>query len=684
MRGRDWYVLEDTLSGRHHRYPAEAHPIIRCFDGRRTLDEIYREAEAELGDRTPTQDQTIDLLARLDGAELLRRAETHAGDELSERFQKQRTKRRKERTNPLAIRIPLVDPDALLVRLLPIARVVCRPLPMLAAAALIAFAAVAAMMHWQDLTHATSERILAAENLPALVLAYLLLKLFHELGHGLVARYFGGAVHEAGVMLLALFPMPYVDASASAVFPSRRKRVAVAAAGIAVEVLISSAALFLWLSLEPGGLRTFAWQLVWLGAASTVVFNANPLLRYDGYYVLTDLIGIPNLGQRSSRYWVYLAKRWILQLRESESPADAPDEEGWLAAYGLLSFLYRISILTAIAIIVGEVWVTAGVLLVLYFGVQQFGLPAARVVRYLATSPELMHRRTRAVTTAAAVAGGLITLVCVFPVPNMTRAEGVVWAPPGREIRVNTDGFVRFFQRLDGSKVEKFETVIETEDPLLTARLTVAQAELRVLHAERSAALQSDPLRVRQIDDEIEAAEEKLRRVEKDVASLSVKSPESGNLVLPGSRDLSGRLLRKGDVIGFVTDENTPTVRVVVSQDEIAMVRERADRIRVRFATDLSETYDAALKREVPAASYRLPTRALGSEGGGRFPVDPDDPDALQTLDRVFQLDLVLAISPAHAEIGSRVYVLFDHGREALAVRVARGLRRLLLDRLGV
>ncbi|NNL85504.1 MAG: peptidase M50, partial [Myxococcales bacterium] len=512
-RGQDWYVLEDTLSGNHHRYPKEAHGVISRFDGRLTLDEIFELAAAELGDDVPAQDLIIDLLARLDSAELLHREESHESSELLERLRTQRVKRRKERTNPLAIRVPLVDPDRWLSRLLPIANVLFRPLPLALAIAAVFLAAGAALVNWHELTHNSSERILAAENLPALVVAYLLVKLVHELGHGLVTRYWGGAVHEAGVMLLALMPMPYVDASASAVFPSRRKRIAVAGAGIAVELLISSLALFAWLLLDPGWFRTLAWQLVWLGAASTLLFNGNPLLRFDGYYILADWIGIPNLGQRASQYWAYLSKRWILRQAECQSPVDSGREEAWLAAYGFLSFFYRLSVMAAIAVLVGEVWFTAGVVLVAYMAIHQLGLPIVRIVRHVATSPELIHRRGRAAASALAVGGGILGIVCLFPVPNFTRAEGVVWAPEGREIRVRTDGFVRFFQRLDGSPVEPFETVIETEDPLLNARLAVARAELRVLQAERAAAVQADPGRVRQIDDEIGAARKRLDRV---------------------------------------------------------------------------------------------------------------------------------------------------------------------------
>ena len=97
-------------------------------------------------------------------------------------------------------------------------------------------------------------------------------------------------------------PVPYVDASSSAAFQEKWRRALVGAAGIVVELVLASFALLVWLNVEAGLLRAFAYNVMLIGGVSTILFNGNPLLRFDGYYVLADLLEIPNLADRAKRF----------------------------------------------------------------------------------------------------------------------------------------------------------------------------------------------------------------------------------------------------------------------------------------------------------------------------------------------------------------------------------------------
>ena len=143
-------------------------------------------------------------------------------------------------------------------------------------------------------------------------IAYPLVKGLHELGHGLTIQRWGGEVHELGLMLLVFIPVPYVEASAATTFPSKSRRMLVGAAGVMVELLLASLALLVWLSVEPGWVRDLAFDITVIGGVSALLFNGNPLLRFDGYYVFSDLLEIPNLASRSQRYYAYLGKRYLL------------------------------------------------------------------------------------------------------------------------------------------------------------------------------------------------------------------------------------------------------------------------------------------------------------------------------------------------------------------------------------
>src|SRR5262249_38716542 len=152
------------------------------------------------------------------------------------------------------------------------------------------------------------ERLLAADNLLLLGAGFMAMKLAHELAHGWALKVRGAEVHEMGVMLLLFYPVPYVDASNASALVRKADRIVIGAAGMVIELWLAALAFFAWTVVEPGLLRSLLYNMVVVGSVSTVVFNANPLLRYDGYYMLADAIEVPNLGQRANAWWVHLLR----------------------------------------------------------------------------------------------------------------------------------------------------------------------------------------------------------------------------------------------------------------------------------------------------------------------------------------------------------------------------------------
>ena len=168
---------------------------------------------------------------------------------------------------------------------------------------------VLAGVHWPELSENLADRVLAVENLLVMWLCFPVVKFLHELGHAYAVKNGGGEVHEMGIMLLVFTPVPYVDASAASGFRSKWRRALVGAAGMLTEILIAAVFIVVWVAAEPGWLRAIAFNVGLSAGVSTVIFNANPLLRFDGYYILSDLIEVPNLGARGNQYWRYLLER---------------------------------------------------------------------------------------------------------------------------------------------------------------------------------------------------------------------------------------------------------------------------------------------------------------------------------------------------------------------------------------
>ena len=154
-------------------------------------------------------------------------------------------------------------------------------------------AVLLAAIHWHDLTEDFMDRVLVPHNLLLLWLVFPVLKTLHEFGHAFATKVYGGEVHEMGVLLLVFTPCPYVDASAASAFRTKWHRIIVGAAGMIVELFLASLALFVWLNVEPGVVRAVTYNVMVIAGISTVLFNGNPLLRYDGYYIFADYLEIP-------------------------------------------------------------------------------------------------------------------------------------------------------------------------------------------------------------------------------------------------------------------------------------------------------------------------------------------------------------------------------------------------------
>ena len=251
----------------------------------------------------------------------------------------------------------------------------------------------------------------------------------HELAHGYAIKKAGGEVHDIGIMFLGLIPVPYVDATSASGFRNKYERMLVGAAGILAEMFLASIALFVWLNVEDGAVHAIAYNVMLIGGVSTLLFNGNPLLRFDGYYVLQDALEIPNLGTRANRYIGYLIQRYLFSMRDAISPVDVAGERVWFVIYGLAAFAYRLFIMTVIILYISGRFFAVGIILALWAGVTMIGIPMVKHINFLFTNPRLRSNRGRSV----GISGLIILLVAVvlflLPVPDWTRVQGGCRSP---------------------------------------------------------------------------------------------------------------------------------------------------------------------------------------------------------------------------------------------------------------
>jgi putative peptide zinc metalloprotease protein len=686
FRGAVWYLLQDHQTGHFHRLSPAAHLVLCMMDGRRTVGEIWTRVGEKLGEEQPTQEELIRLLAQLHGADLLLSKLPPNMDELNERADTHtRRALMAQIRNPLALRFPLLDPDRFLDATLPLVRPLFTTAGLIGWIVLVTIGIVLGAMNYVALSGNLDDQLWTAQNVTLMLLAYPLVKAFHELGHAYATKVWGGEVHEIGVMLLIFVPVPYVNASASSAFRNKWHRATVGAAGIMVEAGLASIALCVWIAAEPGLVRAFAFSVILIGGVSTLLFNGNPLLKFDGYYVLSDLLEIPNLGSRANKYVIYLIQRYAFGIGGIWPPVTAAGEAGWFLLYAISAAVYRLSILLTIALYVASKLFFVGIALAIASVAMTLLWPIARAIKFVAEAPLLYRRRRRAILACAASLAAALLLLLATPLPFNTMAQGVVWVGDQSAIRAMSDGFIAAVPVTSGSFVDSGTTLVAGEDAVLVQSTAVIEKHLHELQLRLDASLPHDIVQANILREQVRLTEGQLDLSRRHLADLDLKAAKAGQfLVTDEAADLPGRYLHKGDIIGYVVGEDDPIVRVVVPQSDVDPVRRNVLKIDVRAADDLEHARPATVLREVPSATAELPHLALSTVGGGPVLLDTSKPDHPKPLESLFQFDLRVVGGIGKSRLGGRVYVRFHHPPEPIAFRIGRAVRQLFLRQLNV
>ncbi|MCK6424947.1 MAG: PqqD family peptide modification chaperone [Burkholderiaceae bacterium] len=440
-RGQRWYLLSDEATGRQHRLSEAAYQFIGRCDGQRSVQEVWSALLESRPDDAPTQDEVLALLGQLDESGLLQSERASDADVLRRRRSERLAQRRRGLLNPLSFRLPLGDPSGWLPRLDPLARWLWRP----AAAWLwtlgLLLAVWTAAAEWPALRAHAAQRLDSPGFLLLMWLLYPVVKALHELGHALALRRWGAEVREVGLGLILLTPAPYVDAGAAATFARRRQRIAVSAAGIAVELALAALALGLWLNTAPGWLRDGALALMLIGVTSTLFFNGNPLLRFDGYHILCDAANLANLAGRSSAWWRALLGRRLLGAA-GEPPPHAPSERKWLIAYAPLSLAWRVGLTLALVDWLAATWIGFALLGLVYAFVALLARPLHGWAREALQAAEPGAALARVRLRLGLLALGTLLLLGLLPLPQHRVAPAVVWLPEQAQLRSEVEGFV--------------------------------------------------------------------------------------------------------------------------------------------------------------------------------------------------------------------------------------------------
>ncbi|MDF2446949.1 MAG: family peptidase [Moraxellaceae bacterium] len=683
FRGETWMVLREPGSNRLFRVTQAAWEILSRFDGTRDLDSLWKEMCELLGDEVPTQGEVLRLVTQLAASDLLLSELPPDLAELGERSRDIALKRVLGYfKSPLALRLPLFDPDRLITATLPLGSWLFSRRGFLIWIAIVSAALFQVAMHWKPLTQNMFDQLLATENLLLLGLLYPVLKLIHEFGHGWAVKRWGGEVRELGVMFLIFIPTPYVDASHASFFKDKRQRMLVGFAGMQVELLIAAVATFVWVAVEPGLVRAVAYNLMTLAGISAVLFNGNPLLRFDAYHILADWLEMPGFGNRANQYIGYLLQTRVLRM-DVPNPAQSPREARWFAFYAIAAFAYKLIVTFGIVFAIAGRFFIFGVLLGILSFANALVLPAWRVLKAVATDHRYAQARPRAWQWLAGSLTGLVLFAVFVPLPSYTVTEGVVWVPESARVYAGADGVMTQVLQLNGATVKEGELVAQLDNPELDTSATALAARVQELDLRYREAAAESRSELAILAEEYDRAVVEYEDAEQRLAGLDLLAPGSGTLALEERHGLLGRYITRGTVVGYVISGREVLLRVVVGQDDIDQVRQHTKYVQVRFASDPGKVIEVRQLHEVPEAQRLLPSAALSLEGGGAHALDPSAQQELRSIEPLFQFELA---APARTRwrVGERVYVRFVHRAEPLWDRVRRDVRRVFLRRLDV
>src|SRR3954451_21220753 len=469
--GRTFFVVKDPVGLRYYRLKDNEHFLLQFLDGKHTLEEAQKAYEREYRPERLKLEDLEGFAQQLLTAGLAISESPKAGKQLFER----RGKRRRQEwlqtlTNILYIKIPVFDPERLLQKMLHVVGFVFSMWFFLASMILMVSAALLVATHFETFRSKlpSYHEFFSFKSVVYLWIALAVVKVIHEFGHGLSCKRFGGEVHEMGFLLMCLSPALYCNVSDAWVLPNKWHRIIISAAGIYVELVIAAIATFVWwyTPTQPF-INNLSLSLMVVCSVSTLVFNANPLMRYDGYYVLADWIEIPNLRERSNRYLKNLFLEHCLGVEVQPEPYMALWRRCLFVIYAVVSYIYR-WVITFVILWFLYNWlkpyklgVLSGMLAMAALA-SMVGWPLVRLGKNIHKRGRLPDMKPIRVTVTCSIFAALLLAAFTIPLPvSRVQAEGVVeldfgsWTEVPVPLAENGKGVLTELYIKDGQRVTK-------------------------------------------------------------------------------------------------------------------------------------------------------------------------------------------------------------------------------------
>jgi putative peptide zinc metalloprotease protein len=608
-------VVEDPHTSRFHRVGLAEYRFVRALDGTHTVASIIAQLARHDGGESFSEGEALQMVRWLKENHLLEvesAREEHCQDEAGRSLLAAATW-----LNPLMLKVPLARPDRFFTAVEPALRWALGGFGFAIWLAVVLAGATQLVLEGPRFIQGF-EGILARDRWLWLLLVWMVLKVAHEFSHGLFCKYFGAAVREVGAIFVLFVPMGYVDATASLGLASKWKRMAVACAGIYVEFFLAALAALLWVRTPEGSLSMVLHSTIVTGTVVSLFFNANPLMRFDGYFVLSDLLGIANLATRGRR-WVQGAGAWLLCGGRSLRPGWPQSREEWcVAIYGGLALGWQSLALAGLLVGASVLFRGGGLLLAIVAAVWWIGVPLFRWLQELQRSLMVESGRGLAVAFRVALMVLLAGAICVMPFHRTVSSAGVVELADTTILRAECPGFIVATHVRDGDLVEAGQLLFELRNDdalaeLERARLNLAGQELRT----RLSFSRRDLSEAQAGEAKAEALRKAVANHERYVATLQIRAPFAGRITDRNLGQLRDTYLRSGEMIAHLGRADGVDVKIALDQEAEPHFRASAAAPLLVRVEGMGAVFAATLTRVEARATRELIDPALTALAGG-------------------------------------------------------------------
>jgi len=585
--GMTHYVVKDPIALKYFRFKIEEFFLLQQFDGKQSLQDVKRAFERKYRPQTISVDDLLRFAAQLHEAGIAQLDTNDQARALIDRWRKNRWKKVWQfLANILYIKIPVVDPEKLLTGMYPYFRWIYSRWFNVFAVGLMLSALTMVASHWPEF-HAKLPDFQSFFNWHTILYFWCSLavvKVIHEFGHGLTAKHFGGEVHEMGMLFLVMTPALYCDVTDSWLLPSKWKRIWISAAGIYVECFLAAVATFVWFNTDPGLLNSLMMATMFICSVNTVMFNANPLLRYDGYYVAADWLEVPNLRIKSTQFFAYLFQEKVLGLEVPVQSYMPRSRRFLFVSYAIASFLYRWVVTFSILFFLSkflEPWGLKSVsyMMMTFAAGSMIGMPIYQMIKFV-RQPGRMRKVKKARAAAfAAVAVAAIAGILAIPTPLRVSGTLVLTAARPAEVYAEVPGRLVELKVRDGDWVKEGQVLAELSNPEKMRERANYQTQQKESYAKyetfwnlRSADLsnRSQAESYLQIAHQMDPTIEK---VNDQIIKLTLVAPRDGQAIGVPQPETRGQWVKPGKPFCEIGDPHHLEAHLILDQGDIDLVK---------------------------------------------------------------------------------------------------------------